>query len=54
MNLKELMNETKIGETLELVTTEQAIYRRTKNGLQRIKLLNKNIEVSQIHQGRQQ
>ena len=57
MNMEKLMNITKVGEMIELVTTEQAIYRRTTNGLQKVKTLTENIEVNQriqIHRDQQQ
>ena len=57
MNMEKLMNITKVGEMIELVTTKQAIYRRTKNGLQKVKTLTENIEVNQriqIHRDQQQ
>ena len=57
MNMEKLMNITKVGEMIELVKTEQAIYRRTKNGLQKVKTLTENIEVNQriqIHRDQQQ
>ena len=47
MEIKEIMDKTKEGETMELAIKTRAIYNRTKNGLCLIKVLNEDAEINQ-------